>query len=560
MPRDLKWWLVVLSLVVSANGAALAADPVCVPMGDDALRCAIAKVSDCNAIRDYPYARNLFCPAAFSAAREMVSLLEQTLGVRAPTTGFFYYYQTLADPQHAADDRAQTTMACLDTPAPYSAGRSVVVGAGTPLCRLAAYVTSPGPVPRGSVSRAGNPVPTPLRAYPSYFSKLYAPAASFPLTEFRSGSVFDPIVEGLWAAGHDGFVEDYPQFSVDKTYDPASWRLGSGYQGISGGGGGGWGGEIVVLEAHARPSTLLAFGGGGGGGMTSTRRPASSVLGAGGGGGMQFANGYLFQNKHYTGLGLGAGVGSTDAEVQYSYNDHAGSGRPPLPVHEYNPAVIAEYQTQLTNLRQQLRSRFSSGMTIALMGGGGMGAGTEYLRASGEAFVPHAMSTQAGFQFSYEFHASAFLQEPGAPSTFAMLAAEQQDLYKDLGDDYRIANRQAYEACGRDYSNFACMCPRAHATVICLVGQQIGDPKKIPSWLQQQHCSDEAPPAAQAANGLTRYQQLLLDAAGDATPACTGVLTDYFTRLNSPAPGGISEPGPGPAVRTENVNGLAPAR
>ena len=405
-------------------------------------------------------------------------------------------------------------------------------------------------------------MPTPLRAYPSYFSKLYAPAASFPLTEFRSGSVFDPIVEGLGTAGHDGFVEDYPQFSPAKTYDPASWRLGSGYQGISGGGGGGWGGEIAVLGAHASPSTLLAFGGGGGGGMTSTRRPASSVLGAGGGGGMQFANGYLFQNKHYTGLGLGAGVGSTEAEVQYSYNDHAGSRRPPLPVHQYNPAVIAEYQMQLANLKQQLKATFSSGKTIVLMGGGGMGAGTEYLREGGDEFVPHAMSTQAGFQFSYEFRASAFLQEPGAPSAFAMLAAAQQDLYKDLGDDYRIANRQAYEACGRNYANFACMCPRAHATVICLVGQQIGDPKKIPSWLQQQHCSDDAAPAAQAANGLTSYQQLLLDAA----PSCTGVLMDYFTSLNSPAGGGVSEPGPGPAVRTlqgkaENVgSGLAPAR
>ena len=79
MRRVVKWWLVILSLVVSANGAALAADPVCVPMGDGTLRCTIARVSDCNAIRDYPYARNLFCPAAFSAAREMVSLLEQTL-------------------------------------------------------------------------------------------------------------------------------------------------------------------------------------------------------------------------------------------------------------------------------------------------------------------------------------------------------------------------------------------------------------------------------------------------------------------------------------------------
>jgi hypothetical protein len=78
------------------------------------------------------------------------------------------------------------------------------------------------------------------------------------------------------------------------------------------------------------------------------------------------------------------------------------------------------------------------------------------------------------------------------------------------------------------------MCPRAHATVICLVGQQIGDPKKIPSWLQQQHCSDEAAPTTHVANGLTSYQQLLLDAARDAPSACAGVLTDYFTGLNSP--------------------------
>jgi alkylation response protein AidB-like acyl-CoA dehydrogenase len=91
--------------------------------------------------------------------------------------------------------------------------------------------------------------------------------------------------------------------------------------------------------------------------------PASSVLGAGGGGGMQFANGYVFQNRHYIGLGLGTGVGSTEATVQYSYNDYPASGRPPVLVHQYNPAVIAEYQTQLTNLKQQLRSRYGSGKT-----------------------------------------------------------------------------------------------------------------------------------------------------------------------------------------------------
>ena len=87
---------------------------------------------------------------------------------------------------------------------------------------------------------------------------------------------------------------------------------------------------------------------------------------------MQFANGYVFQNKHYTGLGLGAGVGSTEAKVQYSYNDYPASGRPPLPVHQYNPAVIAEYQTQLVNLTRQLKSRYGSGKTIWVnaLGGG----------------------------------------------------------------------------------------------------------------------------------------------------------------------------------------------
>jgi hypothetical protein len=39
------------------------------------------------------------------------------------------------------------------------------------------------------------------------------------------------------------------------------------------------------------------------------------------------------------------------------------------------------------------------------------------------------------------------------------------------------------------------------------------------------------------------YQQRLLEAASDATPACTGVLLDYFTSLNAPAGGGVLEPG-----------------
>jgi hypothetical protein len=508
---------------------------VCTPIADGQLRCAIAKISDCEAINDYPYARNLFCPAAFSSAQEMVSHLAKTLGVKAPTEGSFFYYQTIADPEALSDDQAQTTIACLDTPAPYPSRESPVVGAGTPLCHLVAYVTSPGPVATHGAKKSGNPVPDQLRAFPSFFGNLYAPTSSFPLRQFRAGSVFDPVVEALGAAGRDGFVADYPRFSPTELYDPAKWRHDPHYHGISGGGGGGWGGEIAILGADGEPLTLLAFGGGGGGGMTSSLKPHASpfsVLGAGGGGGMQFGNAYRFRDQHYNGLGLGAGVGSDETSVQYSYSDYAGSGKPPLPVHQYNPAVIDEYERQLKNLGQQLKTRFKDGKVIVLMGGGGMGGGTEYLMPNGQEYTPHALSTQAGFQFSYEFRRPGGPSATDRPTVLADLEAQQQDFYELLGDDFRVANRQAYQDCGQDYSNYACMCPRAHAIVICLAGQQLGDASKIPSWLQQPHCANDCAP--QGNNGLTGYQQLLLDTAGKLEARCTEILLDYFTSVNSP--------------------------
>ncbi len=222
-------------------------------------------------------------------------------------------------------------------------------------------------------------------------------------------------------------------------------------------------------------------------------------------------------------------MGSDETSVQYSYNDYAGSGNPPLPVHQYNPAVIDDYQTQLKNLGLQLKSRLKKGKTIVLMGGGGMGAGTEYLMPDKQEFTPHALSTQAGFQFSYEFHEPGGPSALGPPALLADLQAQQQDFYTLLGDDFRVASRQAYQECGQDYSNYACMCPRTHAIVICLAGQQIGDASKIPSWLQQPHCANDSAP--QGGNGLTSYQQFLLGTAG---APCTGVLLDYFTSVNSP--------------------------
>jgi hypothetical protein len=246
---------------------------------------------------------------------------------------------------------------------------------------------------------------------------------------------------------------------------------------------------------------------------------------------MQFGNAYRVKNRNYNGLGLGAGVGSDETAVQYSYNDYEGSGRPQKPVHEYNPAVIDDYQAQLANLAQQLESRFAIGKTIVFQGGGGMGGGTEYLMANGQEYEPHALSTQAGFQFSYEFSTSAGASSGAPSSTVGGVAAELDDLYEVLGDYFHAASDQAFNDCGRDYSNFECMCPREHAIVICLTGDKLGDPDLIPSWLQQQHCGDES--ASHPDPGFTSYQRLLL-----ANSPCTQMTRQYFRRLNTPAKSG----------------------
>jgi hypothetical protein len=111
----LKYSLMTLSLLVVSNSTALAAGGACIPIDEGKLQCAITTISDCEALHDYPYARNLSCPAAFSAAQTMVSRLAKTLGVKAPTRGFFYYYQTIADPwDHAYPAQASGSCKLLE--------------------------------------------------------------------------------------------------------------------------------------------------------------------------------------------------------------------------------------------------------------------------------------------------------------------------------------------------------------------------------------------------------------------------------------------------------------
>lgn len=485
----------LLLLLLGACKSGSDSEPVratrrCVPFGERQLRCAITRPSDCEAVRDYPYARTLLCPAAFAAARSLVDTVAESLGVEAPRSGIFYYYQTLADPPAPPDEQAQTTAHCLETTAPW--GSRHVVGAGKPLCRLIAYVMSPGPLPG---NRGGDPIPPQLRRFPEYFSNLYEADALDDLSDFRSGSAYDVSVRGLGAAAHEQFLRDYPVFAANAPYDPAHWLRDLHYDGISGGGGGGWGGEIGIA-APAQPDTvLLSFGGGGGGGMTSMRDGEhwSSRVGGGGGGGVQLADGYRCGDRLCAGLGLGAGVGSDETDVQYSYFDYADSQRPPQPVHDYNPAVIGDYQSQIAALTEQLRTRFDAGETVVLRGGGGMGAGAEYLRANGEEYEPHALSTQAGFQFRYVFGPEADASDDQQPEL------EQADVYERLGPIYRAATAQAFDQCGRDYGNYACMCAATHAIVVRRMADVLGDPSKVPPWLRQGHCPDDTATAAAAA-------------------------------------------------------------
>jgi len=182
MKRHLLRSLVALGLGIAFVDTSALAAPFCQPTDEGQLRCPIASAADCDKIDDLPLARDLFCPAAFDAAQTMVREIAQTLGVATPTTGFFYYFATPPDPESDPDDVSQTTVPCLDTPAPYPGGSNVVRGGGLPLCHLVAYVTSPG---TGAKSvKKDTAIPKDLREFPQYFATLYDPGHKDALRKF----------------------------------------------------------------------------------------------------------------------------------------------------------------------------------------------------------------------------------------------------------------------------------------------------------------------------------------------------------------------------------------
>ena len=349
----MQQFLLLALIVLLAMPNLAVARRVCKTIGSAQLQCEIRSVTDCLAIEDYPYARNLYCPASFNAVNQVFEVLQKNLGKKHHIQKRFTFYQTrpTTNPNSPSYlDPAQTQISCMQTKAPWN--QALTLGAGKPLCDLIAYVSSIGPAVL-PIKDSQNPLPSTLRDYPQYFSALLDPATPLPLTEFQSGGGFDPLVRGLGREGYQVFTRDDPSFSNNSLYSPSPKAIDPNYQGISGGGGAGWGGEIV-LNGNGTSRTLLAFGGGGGGGLTSSRNPDPSntvtALGAGGGGGMQLANDFRHAGTSYKLLGLGAGTSSNEGNVQYSYyQPQTGTA-----THNYDNSVVTEYHNQLLNLFQQL--------------------------------------------------------------------------------------------------------------------------------------------------------------------------------------------------------------
>jgi hypothetical protein len=529
-------WVLLMSAHVVEAG------PVCQPIAGGQFKCTIRSAADCLSVEDYPYARNLYCPASFNAVNQVFDVLVQGLGLNLPIERQFFFYQTKPPKNaHSPDylDPAQTTVPCLETPAPWNP--ALILGAGVPLCDLLAYVSSIGQqvilIPGN-----GNPLPPALRRYPDYFSHLLVPTDALPLAQFRMGGSYDPLVKALGRDGADVFEHEAGGFTPSTFYSPSPLAVAPDYQGISGGGGAGWGGEIV-LTSRSLSRTLLAFGGGGGGGLTSMAHPdpssTISSLGAGGGGGMQFANGYHQDHQSYNQLGLGAGTSSNEQMVQYSYYQPITGDV----THTFDPAIVSEYQTQLLNLFSQLDQGLRQQGEVILKGGGGMGAGAEYLDASGEEYVPHAVSTQAGFQFRFKIgkvRGPIFPSGGLATVPEVQVTSQQQKLYLALGNIYQFANQQAFTECGNSYDHYECICPVSQAIVICLAHQVLGGSvASIPGWIQQAHCPvvSDAPDEFESLMNAVPYSINAPLKSGNITlsqSSCKKAIKDYSQFLRTP--------------------------
>ena len=570
--NNIKIYGLVLLTLSFSTSMAHAQQVVCKnqsPSGNQ-ISCNITSEADCAQVNDYPYARNLFCPASYRSAQKMIETLKTFINVDSTVTisSSFLFFQTPS----SKFPNSQTDQSCMTAPFKITPliTSGVIRGGGEALCDLVGYVTSPGPTDLNLINPQ-NPLPLNLRSFPSYFESLWAGNNEYPLNDFAPGRRFDGLISNLGASATTGFITVEPSITINSIYGPDNWKNEPAYNGISGGGGGGWGAEILTLpQSQSQGLTLFTFGGGGGGGLSSTPKPTPknnfTYLAGGGGGGAQFANGFISQGKSYNGLGLGAGGSQSlaaadskgnkiQSEISYSYNDSI-NNNPPRTNHAI---LIDDYSKQLVVLKQKLISALASGQKVILKGGGGMGAGAEYYDAKLNEITPHALSTQAGFQFRFEIVSKkAVFSSPrrGYSSnilTEQLIDQNQNLLYQRLGPIFQTANRQALNHCGNSYTNYNdCVCPATQAIVTCLAMSTLGvsNPNLVPKWLGNQYCVKSATGSV-VSSGVTTMRNDLINALPpviepldiDTSPqtnltaaACKNALQGFFNSLDGPPP------------------------
>jgi hypothetical protein len=178
---------------------------------------------------------------------------------------------------------------------------------------------------------------------------------------------------------------------------------------------------------------------------------------------------------------LGAGFGHDEKNVQYSYYP-AGKEPDPKDKFVYQPEVIREFDAQLANMKAMLLAAYKNGQTVKYEGGGELGSGLEYIKKNGDQYVPHAVSQQSAFYFTYNFRKATKSQraskkpKPGS-----------QGFYKDLSKIQGKARDQAMKKCGGGYSDYKCVCETSNKITINMVTKKYGK-SAVPDWMKDLKC------------------------------------------------------------------------
>ena len=488
-PAERKFVTLILLGVLLASVAAKSKEPVCLktPGG---LTCAIKRLADCELIpvefqgtpeRVSPTCHVTHCSTR-SNTRDNSPAKPQT---HAPiTTQGPYIVSTCQNAYHAVtsivhdiaaragrtpsqvvgsmnfyanDPRPndQTLGACMFQSAPWNASETVSPGIAT--CDLAGFVMSPSNEV-AAIDDPENPIGL-TKQFPGFFAEL------MKTRKLSSPSRLDLYTRSTGAHGVMQFLAEYTRWQdapLDELpfYQPNSGLANNpGYHGLSGGGGDGMGGELLTAQG----ATVLSWGGGGGAGFTSNR--TTTYIGGGGGGGMQHTKDAI------NGLGIGAGTSYREGMAQYTISS---------PANATANATVAEYAEAMTSLFETL-----SGQSFVLQGGGGSGAGYQYLRPDGVEEYPQSMSSGCGFSFSYEVAggSAARVKAPTYPTS-----RTTTNLYTSLGAMYKACSLESLAFCG-SYDSWKCVCQAQNKCIVRKADEIVaGDASQIPSWLTDDTC------------------------------------------------------------------------